>query len=133
MAPPDPVPATAAASAVIAAAGPAGAASAVNGAPRAAAEAANYGWSKLLGFILGPVLFVALLLLPMPTLAPPMQRLLAVLALVIVFWMTETIPLAATALMGPALCILLGVASDREVLAPFGSPVIFKYISMFFL
>ncbi len=129
MAPSDSVSATPAASAVTAP----GPAPRPNRAPREPIEAATYGWPKLLGLILGPVLFMTLLLLPMPSLAPPMQRLLAVLALVIVFWMTEAIPLAATALMGPALCILLGVASDREVLAPFGSPVVFKYLGMFFL
>lgn len=96
-------------------------------------EPSAYGWPKLLGLCLGPTLFLILLWLPMPSLDAPMQRLLAVLALVIVFWMTEAIPLAATALMGPALCILLNVAPDRQVLAPFGSPVIFKYIGMFFL
>lgn len=133
MAPPDPVSAIPAAPAFTVAGPPPGTSFNPKGAPRDAVEVANYGWPRLLGFILGPVLFVALLLLPLPALAPPMQRLLAVLALVIVFWMTEAIPLAATALLGPALCILLGVASDREVLAPFGSPVIFKYLGMFFL
>lgn len=93
----------------------------------------SYGALKLVGLFLGPVLFLALLWLPLPWPGVPMQRLTAVLALVIVFWMTEAIPLAATALIGPALCILLGVARDREVLAAFGSPVIFKYIGMFFL
>ena len=36
-----------------------------------------------------------------------------VLALMIVFWMTEALPLAVTALMGPTLCVILGVASAQ--------------------
>lgn len=107
-------------------------------APNSSASAAapaetSYGWVKLAGLLIGPILFGAILLAPLPSLEAPMQRLLAVLALVIVYWMTEAIPLAATALIGPALCIVFGVASDRQVLAPFGSPVIFKYIGMFLL
>jgi sodium-dependent dicarboxylate transporter 2/3/5 len=90
-------------------------------------------WPKILGLFVGAALGVVLLCVPMPALTPAMQRLVAVLALVIVYWVTEAIPLPATALIGAALCILLGVAPDRAVLAPFGHPVVFMYIGMFFL
>lgn len=86
-----------------------------------------------LGFALGPLLFLGLLLFPLPGLPLPAQRLCPVLALAIVFWVSEAIPMAATALLCPALCIPLGVASDREVLAPFAHPSIFLFLGSFLL
>ena len=47
-----------------------------------------------MGLVLGPLLFALALFAPLP-LDPPAQRLAAVFLLVVVFWVTETIPLAA--------------------------------------
>jgi sodium-dependent dicarboxylate transporter 2/3/5 len=85
------------------------------------------------GIVLGPVLLVVMLLLPLPGLSPEAHRLAAVMALVITFWVTEAIPLAATALLGPALCVVLGVGEDKKVLAPFASPITFLFIGTFMI
>jgi len=85
------------------------------------------------GWWLGPVLLVAMLWLPLPGLTPEAHRLAAVMALVITFWVTEAIPLAATALLGPALCVVLGVGEDKKVLAPFASPITFLFIGTFMI
>src|SRR5688500_17912907 len=70
----------------------------------------------------------------MPTaLAPAAQRVGAVLALMIVFWMSEALPLAVTALLGPTLCVILGVATAQVAYAPFADPVIFLFIGSFIL
>lgn len=90
-------------------------------------------WRRRVGFILGPAAFILLLLFPIPGLTPEAQKLTAALALAIVFWVTEAIPMAATALLAPALCIPLGVAKDKEVLAPFAHPSIFLFIGSFML
>jgi sodium-dependent dicarboxylate transporter 2/3/5 len=83
--------------------------------------------------VLGPLLAIVLWFVPMPGLTPEAHALVSVMAVTIVFWMSEAIPMAATALLGPALCILLGVASDREVLASFGHPITFLFIGSFLL
>ena len=85
------------------------------------------------GLVLGPVVFVLLLVLPMPGLSPAAHRLAAILALMIVFWVTEALPLAVTALVGPVLAVLLGVAAVRTVFAPFADPIIFLFIGSFML
>jgi sodium-dependent dicarboxylate transporter 2/3/5 len=85
------------------------------------------------GLVLGPLVFLALLALPMSGLPAPAHRLAAVLGLVIVFWITEALPLPATALAGPALAILLQVAPAREVFAPFADPIIFLFMGSFML
>jgi sodium-dependent dicarboxylate transporter 2/3/5 len=85
-----------------------------------------------LGLFLGPLLFVALLAAPL-ALEARQQRLAAVGALVAVFWVSEALPLAVTALLGPALAALLGVATARESFAPFGDPVILLFLGSFLL
>ena len=84
------------------------------------------------GLILGPLLFVSLLIAPL-TLPAPAHRLAAVVALVIVFWVTEALPLAVTAMLGPILAIVLGVAPARAALAPFADPIIFVFIGSFMI
>ena len=90
-------------------------------------------WRRRVGFVLGPTLFLLLLWNPLPGLTPEAQRLVPVLVLAIVFWITEAIPMAATALLAPALCVPLGVTGQASVLAPFASPSIFMFIGSFLI
>jgi sodium-dependent dicarboxylate transporter 2/3/5 len=87
---------------------------------------------QTIGFVAGPLVALAVLLMP-TALAPAAQRTGAVLALMIVFWMTEALPLAVTALLGPTLCVILGVATAQAAYAPFADPVIFLFIGSFIL
>jgi solute carrier family 13 (sodium-dependent dicarboxylate transporter), member 2/3/5 len=84
------------------------------------------------GLFAGPAVFLALLVLPLP-LAPPAHRLAAILAMMVVFWVTEALPLAVTALIGPVLATLAGVAPVRAAFAPFADPIIFLFIGSFML
>lgn len=85
------------------------------------------------GLVLGPLLFLGILILPTPTLADSAHRLSAILALMIVLWMTEALPLAVTALLGPTLAVLLGIANARTAFASFADPIIFLFIGSFIL
>lgn len=85
-----------------------------------------------LGLWLGPLLALLLLVLPLP-LEPAAHRMAALGALVVVFWVSEALPLAVTALLGPSLAALLGIASPREVFAPFGDPVILLFLGSFLM
>ena len=86
-----------------------------------------------IGFVLGPLLFLVVLITPLPGLTPQAHALAAILGLVIVFWMSECIPMAATALLGPALCVVLGVAKDEVVFASFGHKIVLLFIGSFLL
>src|SRR5688572_2119189 len=86
---------------------------------------------RMFGSILAPIVFVTLLLVPMPALKPEAHRLAAVMATVIVLWITEALPLPATALLGAAACVVLRVAPAREVFAPFADQLIFLFIGGF--
>jgi sodium-dependent dicarboxylate transporter 2/3/5 len=84
------------------------------------------------GLFGAPVVLIALLVAPLP-LAPAAHRLSAVLAMMVVLWVTEGLPLAATALVGPALVVILQVAPARLAFAPFADPIIFLFIGSFML
>jgi sodium-dependent dicarboxylate transporter 2/3/5 len=84
------------------------------------------------GLFLGPAVLVVLLLAPLP-LAPAAHTLAAILAMMVVLWITEALPLAITALIGPLLTIVLGVVPARTAFAPFADPIIFLFIGSFML
>jgi solute carrier family 13 (sodium-dependent dicarboxylate transporter), member 2/3/5 len=88
---------------------------------------------RLAGWVLGPAVFALLLIVPLPGLTPEAHRLSAILGLALVLWICESIPLAVTALLAPLLCVVLGVGTDKAVFAPFGSPIVFLFVGMFFL
>jgi sodium-dependent dicarboxylate transporter 2/3/5 len=87
---------------------------------------------RSVGLFLAPLVFVLVLVLP-TDLELPAHRLAAVFAFVIVLWITEAIPLAATALLGAALTVPLGVATAREAFAQFGHPIIFLFLGSFLI
>lgn len=90
-------------------------------------------WRKRLGWYLAPVVLVVLWFIPFPGLSEPARHLFAIVGMALVLWMTEAIPLAATALLAPSLCVLAGLGSAREVFKPFADPVIFLFIGSFFM
>src|SRR5213080_4494408 len=85
------------------------------------------------GLTLAPTLFIVALAWPMPALQPPAHRLAAILAAVVVLWITEALPLPVTALVAAAACVLLQVAPAKEVFLPFADPLIFLFIGAFIL
>jgi sodium-dependent dicarboxylate transporter 2/3/5 len=90
-------------------------------------------WRRAVGFVLAPAVFIALLVLPLPGLRPEAHRLAAVMASVVVLWITEALPLPVTALLGAAACVVLRVAPAKDVFAPFADPLMFLFIGSFIL
>jgi sodium-dependent dicarboxylate transporter 2/3/5 len=66
---------------------------------------------RTVGLFLGPGTAIILFLIPMTSLSRPAHTLAAVIGWVVVWWITEPIPLPMTALLGSALCVLSGVAN----------------------
>ncbi len=66
-------------------------------------------------------------------LTPQAQALAVIVAAVVALWFTEVLPLAVTALLGTAACVVAGVAPADEVFAPFADPLIFLFIGSFLL
>ncbi|MFQ5695815.1 MAG: SLC13 family permease, partial [Terriglobia bacterium] len=89
-------------------------------------------WRRRLGLFAGPL--AALVVYAGAGGLPEVERrLAAVLGLVIVFWVSEALPIPVTALLGPALCVVVGVGEARTVFAPFADPIIFLFLGSFLL
>jgi sodium-dependent dicarboxylate transporter 2/3/5 len=87
-----------------------------------------------LGLALGGILFVVLLVLPAPeSLGVAGWRTAAVGTLMAVWWMTEAIPIPATALLPLALFPLLGVLDMANAAAPYANELIFLFMGGFLL
>jgi solute carrier family 13 (sodium-dependent dicarboxylate transporter), member 2/3/5 len=87
---------------------------------------------RTIGLFAGPIVCVLLLVAPLP-LAAPAHRIAAILGMMVVFWVTEALPLAVTALLGPVLAVLLRVVPVRTAFAAFADPIIFVFIGSFIL
>lgn len=84
--------------------------------------------------ITGPVLFVLLLAAPQPAEMPPeAMSVAAVAALMAVWWVTEAIPIPATALLPIVLMPVLGVMEPAAVTAPYAHHLIFLFMGGFLI
>jgi sodium-dependent dicarboxylate transporter 2/3/5 len=96
-------------------------------------EAVRLERRKAVGFILGPLFFIAALILPLLAGAPKAHRVLAVAMLVVTWWVTECIPIPVTALLIPVLFIILRIAPAEKAFAPFANPIIMLFLGSFVL
>ncbi|MGB1698316.1 MAG: SLC13 family permease [Nannocystaceae bacterium] len=87
---------------------------------------------RALGRWLGPGAAAAIWFAPM-ALDDGAHRLAAICTLVVIWWITEAIPLAVTAIVGPALCVLTGVAGAKDAFRGFAHPLIFLFLGGFIL
>jgi sodium-dependent dicarboxylate transporter 2/3/5 len=85
------------------------------------------------GALLAPAAFCSILVAPLEQLNPDAHKMAAIMALVIILWTTEALPLPVTSLLGPALAVILQVATAKEAFAPFSNPLIFLFIGAFIL
>ncbi|HEY0304786.1 MAG TPA: DASS family sodium-coupled anion symporter [Longimicrobiales bacterium] len=88
---------------------------------------------RTIGYSAASAAFVVLLFVPLTGLNPQAHRLAAVMAAVVVLWVTEALPLPVTAVLAAAVCVILRVAPAREVFAPFADPLMFLFIGSFIL
>ena len=86
------------------------------------------------GLVLGGVLFLLMLILPAPAgLGAAAWRVAAVGVLMATWWVTEAIPIPATALLPLALFPVLQVADIRDAATPFANPIIYLFLGGFLI
>jgi solute carrier family 13 (sodium-dependent dicarboxylate transporter), member 2/3/5 len=92
------------------------------------------GRRRRIGLLLGPATFLALLLLPAPAgMEAEAWRTAAVGVLMAIWWVSEAIPIPATALLPLALFPLLGVAGITDAATPYANPIIFLFLGGFMI
>ncbi|MEZ4751323.1 MAG: DASS family sodium-coupled anion symporter [Bdellovibrionota bacterium] len=82
--------------------------------------------------VLGPLSAVSCLMLPVD-LPIEAHRMAALMLWVILWWLTEAVPLPATALLGASLLVVFGICDAKEAFAPFANPVIFLFLGGFLI
>ena len=89
---------------------------------------------RAVAIALGPGVFVALLLIDAPKGMPDLAwHTTAAVAWMAIWWLTEAIPVAATALLPLVLFPFLGISNVGDTAAPFANPIIFLFLGGFML
>lgn len=88
---------------------------------------------RALALVAGPLAFVAIRVLEPGGLSGAAAAVLGVAAWMAVWWISECLPLAVTALLPIALFPLIGVSSTREAASHFANEVVFLYLGGFLL
>lgn len=90
---------------------------------------------RLVGRILGPAVFVAMLVAGQwqDTMDPQAWRAAAVGLWMAIWWATEAVPVPVTALIPVVAFDLLGIATIRDAAAPYANPIIFLFLGGFLL
>ncbi|WP_372636549.1 DASS family sodium-coupled anion symporter [Fodinibius sp.] len=87
-----------------------------------------------LGFFAGIVVFVVLLYLPVPEgLSQEGWRTAAVASIMAVWWITEALPIAVTALLPVVLLPLLNIVPISDATTPYANPLIFLFMGGFII
>ncbi|WP_309383367.1 SLC13 family permease [Cerasicoccus frondis] len=85
-----------------------------------------------IGLILGPVVFLTILLVPTPDgMSVEGQRVAAVAALMAIWWISEAIPIPITSLLPIVLFPKLRVMSSQESTAPYADHLIYLFMGGF--
>ena len=89
--------------------------------------------SKKIGLLLGPLSFTLLLLLPIGDLQWEGQVVMATAAWMAIWWVSEAIPLPATALLPLIVLPLSGTMPVAEICKPYSAQIIFLFVGGFML
>lgn len=91
-------------------------------------------WQKVIGFLAGPLVFFLLInLISADFISPSAGKVLALAAWIIVWWMTEAVPIAITALLPLVLFPFMGVMKMSEAAAPYANPIVFLFMGGFMI
>ncbi|HOX82570.1 MAG TPA: DASS family sodium-coupled anion symporter [Chryseolinea sp.] len=90
--------------------------------------------AKHIGFFLGPLLFTFILIFTSDELiAPGANKVIALAAWMITWWILECAPVAVTALLPLAIFPALGTLSITEASIPYANPVVFLFMGGFMI
>lgn len=89
---------------------------------------------RIVGMGLGPALFFLIFLMPTPEgMSDPAKAVLAISVWMIVWWITEAIPVYATALLPLGLIPVLGVLPVKDIASEYMHPIIVLLLGMFMI
>ncbi|GGG23806.1 di- and tricarboxylate transporter [Dokdonia pacifica] len=87
--------------------------------------------SKKIGFLSGPLLCILILVIPFDIIDPAIDRVIAIAAWMIVWWITEAVSISVTALIPLALFPLLGIGDIKSVASNYANPIVYLFFGGF--
>lgn len=97
-------------------------------------EPREYTNRQKIGLLLGPALFVLMLLIPTPAgMESSAQKMAAIALLMATWWMCESIPIPATSLLPIAMFPMMGIMKTQAATAPYASHLIFLFMGGFII
>jgi sodium-dependent dicarboxylate transporter 2/3/5 len=94
----------------------------------------SYGRRQKIGLILGPVLFLLIILMPRPhNMDIEAQKMAAIAAIMVTWWICESVPIPVTSLLPLVLMPILGLTSTTKAALPYANDIIFLYMGGFFI
>ena len=88
---------------------------------------------RTFGLFFAPILAVAVMLTPIDALTLEAHKLLAIMVLVAMWWITEPIPIPVTSLLGPTLAVVTGAVPVSGAFSAFANSMIFLFMGSFIL
>jgi sodium-dependent dicarboxylate transporter 2/3/5 len=87
-----------------------------------------------IGFVAGPLIFIILIfLIPRHFISPDAHKVLAIAAWMIVWWVTEAVPIPVTALLPLVAFPYMGVMKMSDAASPYANPIIFLFMGGFMI
>jgi len=87
---------------------------------------------KYIWVLLGPVSFLIMSFLPVPKgISPEAWKVLAMASLMLIWWISEAVPIAVTSLLPLVLLPSMGVAKLEAAAAPYANPVVYLFMGGF--
>lgn len=97
-------------------------------------DTSDYNLRNRIGLFAGPVVFLIMLMMPVPGgLTEAAWMVAAVGIFMAIWWVSEAIPIPATALLPIALFPILDVGTVREATTPFANPLIYLFMGGFII
>ena len=88
---------------------------------------------RTFGLIVAPILAIAVMFTPIDALTLEAHKLLAIMVLVALWWITEPVPIPVTSLIGPTLAVITGAIPVSAAFSAFSNPMIFLFMGGFIL
>lgn len=88
---------------------------------------------RTLGLFCGPLLAILVFFMPIDGLTLSAHKLLSIMVLVALWWITEPVPIPVTSLLGPTLAVVTGIVPVGTAFASFANPMIFLFMGGFIL
>lgn len=87
----------------------------------------------IFGAVMGPLCALLIWITPISSLNVAQHQLLAIMSLVAIWWITEPVAIPVTSLVGPSLCVIVGMVPMKTAFEAFASPMIFLFMGGFLI